>query len=209
MLVIETQYFPSIHFFSLIAEFGELCIENHENYIKQTYRNRCYILGANKIERLTVPVLGTEKGEKQLITHTKLDNRTNWQQIHWRSIRAAYGKSPFFPYYADMIENALFTPTETLFELNENIIKVLLKIISTATPINTKLSYTNTYQKSYELSTENLEKLPIDKRNLTLGVDEISFKPYSQVFGNQFVSNLSILDLIFCKGKYLNFDKII
>ncbi len=208
MLIIETQYFPSVHFFSLIAQFGELCIENHENYIKQTYRNRCYILGANKIERLTVPVLSSIKGEKQLITHTKLDNRTNWQQIHWRSIRAAYGKSPFFPYYADMIENALFMPAETLFELNENIITILLKIISTATPINTKLNYTNSYQKNYEIKVADLANLPTDKRNLTLGVNEISFKSYSQVFGNEFVSNLSILDLIFCKGKYLNFDKI-
>jgi hypothetical protein len=200
MLIIETQYFPSIHFFALLAQSGELCIEKHENYIKQTYRNRCYILGANKIERLTVPVFRAEKGEKQLITDAKLDNRTNWQQIHWRSIRAAYGKSPFFPYYADMIESALFMPTDSLFQLNENILTVLLKIVSAATPINTKINYTNSYQKSYE------ENFIIDKRNQIVEVNEINFKPYSQVFGNEFVSNLSVLDLIFCKVKYLNFD---
>jgi hypothetical protein len=195
MLVIETQYFPPIQFFSFLAQSEALCIEKHENYNKQTYRNRCYILGANKIERLTVPVLSTEKGEKQLITEVKLDNRQNWQQIHWRSIQSAYGNSPFFAYYEDMLAKSLFQPVETLFELNENILQTLLKILNNSK----KIYYTETYHKNYTLPF-------VDKRNQTAQVNAISYKPYTQVFGNQFVSNLSILDLIFCQGKYLSLD---
>lgn len=201
MLVIETQYFPSVQFFTFLAQNKGLYLEKHENYTKQTYRNRCYILGANKVERLTVPVFSAENGQKQLITEVKLDNRQNWQQTHWRSIKSAYGKSPFFPYYADMIETALFLPTETLFGLNENIIKTLLKILAASQSIDKTINYTDNYQQYYDLPF-------IDKRNKTETVNAVNFTPYAQVFGNEFVSNLSVLDLIFCRGNYASFDKV-
>lgn len=205
MLVIETQYFPSVQFFTFLVQNKSLCLEKYENYTKQTYRNRCYILGANKVERLTVPVFSAENGQKQLITDVQLDNRQNWQQTHWRSIKSAYGKSPFFPYYADMIETALFLPTETLFQLNENIIKTLLKILATSQNISQTINYTENYQQHYQ---QNNNSPFIDKRNQTETVNAVNFTPYAQVFGNEFVSNLSVLDLIFCKGNYASFDKI-
>jgi hypothetical protein len=206
MLLLETQYFPSIHFFMLIAQTNHLCLEQHENYTKQTYRNRCYILGANKIERLTVPVISLVKGEKQAIREVKLDYSQNWQQIHWRTIQSAYGKSPYFVYYGEAIQAVLFEKTETLFELNEKIIRLLCKLLA----LSTEIDYTTTYQNIYQPPI-------IDARNSIAPVNgliddianNIIIKPYLQVFGNRFVNNLSILDLLFCKGNmassYLGF----
>jgi hypothetical protein len=189
MFITETQYFPPIEFFLNLWQHKKVCLEIYENYTKQTLRNRCYLLGANKIERLTVPVVNGNLAEKQVITSIKLDDSQNWRAIHWRTIRSAYGKAPFFMYYEDLIKDSILLPCDTLFELNERIIRTMIKILA----INCEISYTATYQKNYDLPF-------VDKRNKTTNFGELSLKPYSQVFGNEFVSNLSILDLIFCRG---------
>lgn len=189
MFVTETQYFPPIEFFLHLWQHKKVCLEVHENYTKQTLRNRCYVLGANKLERLTVPVINGNLAKKQAITGIKLDDSQNWRIIHWRTIRSAYGKAPFFMYYEDLIKDSILLPCDTLFELNERIIKTVVKILS----MQCEISYTEKYQKNYELPI-------VDMRNKVTTLGELALKPYSQVFGNEFVSNLSILDLIFCRG---------
>ncbi len=56
-VLLSTAYFPPARYFTLIAGAGDVQIEKWENYHKQTYRNRCTILGANGPLDLVVPVL--------------------------------------------------------------------------------------------------------------------------------------------------------
>ena len=44
-VLLSTAYFPPAEYFSLLAAAENVEIEKHENYLKQTYRNRCMILG--------------------------------------------------------------------------------------------------------------------------------------------------------------------
>ncbi|NPA68875.1 MAG: WbqC family protein, partial [Chlorobi bacterium] len=43
-VVLSTAYFPPVSYFEIILKSKEVFIEQHENYTKQTYRNRCEIL---------------------------------------------------------------------------------------------------------------------------------------------------------------------
>ena len=48
-ILLSTAYFPPAEYFSLIKNADTVFIEQEENYIKQTYRNRCKILSSNGI----------------------------------------------------------------------------------------------------------------------------------------------------------------
>ncbi len=55
-ILLSTAYLPPVEYFSLISDADEVFIEKEENYHKQSYRNRCYILSAHGPQPLSVPV---------------------------------------------------------------------------------------------------------------------------------------------------------
>ena len=92
-ILVSTAYLPPAEYFSLISHADEVLIEREENYLKQSYRNRCYILSAHGPQLLTVPVyLGSQ--HKTHIKDIRIDYSKRWQQIHLRAIIASYRSSP-------------------------------------------------------------------------------------------------------------------
>ena len=61
MPVIELQYLPQPGYIVQFLIHKDLKVDGYENYVKQSYRNRCAILTANGIDQLSVPVLGSGK----------------------------------------------------------------------------------------------------------------------------------------------------
>ena len=102
-VLIDLHYLPCLEFFACVLNFDEIILESNENYTKQSYRNRCYLQGSNKIEMLTIPVIDGNK--KVIIKDVKIDYSQRWEIIHWRTITAAYGKSPFFEFFADYFQD--------------------------------------------------------------------------------------------------------
>ena len=79
----------------------------HQNYIKQTFRNRTFIHSANGLQILTIPVKHSKI--KFSMLDAKIDNSIAWQKNHWRSIESAYSSSPFFEFYhVDLDDNDRF-----------------------------------------------------------------------------------------------------
>jgi hypothetical protein len=191
MTILASHYLPSIQYFQHLLNAEKVQIEAFENYQKQTYRNRCYILGANKVELLSIPVRSSSKGEKLPIQAVELDQQQRWRMIHWRTIRSAYGKSPFFVYYEELLKDAFFQPQKYLFEFNTTLLKTILKLLQTNTPIE----YTQEFIANYPTDCLDLRDAIPQPNAATLPQ-----KPYRQVFGETFTNNLSILDLLFCKG---------
>lgn len=191
--IFSTAYFPPIRYFSEIKNADSFIIESHENYNRQSYRNRCNILSCNGILTLSIPVI---KGKtiKEKTTDVKIDYSTPWQRQHIYAIVSAYGKSPFFTFYSDQIIELIQKKNTNLFELNYNILNELLGIIN----LKKNISLSNTFQKE----TDGI----IDFRNIIhpKSKDPITShsKPYIQTFCDRysFISDLSILDLIFNTG---------
>ncbi len=192
-IVIDLQYLPCLEYFNCLLKFGTVYIEAHEHFQKQTYRNRCYIRAANKIDVLSVPVLGGEG--KRIVKDVKIDYQQRWLNDHWRAIASAYGKAPFFEYYAHFFEQILFKRHRYLFDLNWELLTKCLTLLN----IKKDLIPTSSYVKSGELPHLDFRSAVHPKKNCTdnniyLGV------AYVQNFGNTFVPNLSVIDLLFCKG---------
>ena len=55
-ILLSTAYLPPIEYFSFLINSDKQIIEKYETYKKQTYRNRCYILGSNGKLALTIPI---------------------------------------------------------------------------------------------------------------------------------------------------------
>jgi len=60
----------------------------HQNYEKQSYRNRTFIHSANGVLKLTVPI--KHSINKFSLKDSIIDNSIKWQDNHWKSIKTAY-----------------------------------------------------------------------------------------------------------------------
>ena len=190
MKLFHPTYFPSIYQFALMMEDGKIEFEIFDNFQKQTYRNRCYIYGANGKQLLNVPIQKIS-GKKQLIKDVKIDYKSNWHSEHLKSLYSAYSSSPFFEYYIDDLKSIFENKEKFLLDLN---IKIFYKI-QDALELKIK------FKKTSEYNTENVD---YDFRYLVNAKAKlfIDFPKYTQVFDSKynFISNLSILDLLFMEG---------
>ncbi len=176
-----------------LLHHDHVLLEAKEHYQKQSYRNRCYVRSAHSIERLTVPVLdGTHK---QLIRDVRIDYGRDWVSQHWRCWQSAYGKSPFFEFYGPELRPVFDQKPMFLFDLNLELLTKCLYLLGA----RVNLSLTEMYDPVPELGV-------FDARNRVGGPNQdtaLLFGPvlaYAQNFGQDFASNLSIVDLLFCAG---------
>lgn len=189
--MLHPTYFPSIAQMVAIVQADNLVFEIHDNYQKQTYRNRTYIAHSNGKLLLNVPIKHSKTGTRQKTKDVMVEDSFPWQAQHWKSLQSAYRTSPFFEYYEDDLE-PLFTRSVTgLMEHNLKIFDLISELIGLETPYG----FTN----SFELDTAEF-----DLRNLVEAKRErpYGFKKYTQVLeaAHGFLPNLSILDLLFNEG---------
>ena len=198
--IVESQYCGSILYYHLLSTFDEVVIDGSENFIKGSYRNRCYILGANGRLRLSIP-LAKGKDQKRAMKDVLISNDYRWQQIHWQSLCSAYRTSSYFEYYEHEFEEIYTKKFDRLFDFN----KILDGKIRAILKLDYLVSETEDYQKDDAWYKEDIVvyRNQLDPRKpFVSGNNQFSFEKYYQVFSNKlpFEANLSILDLIFNLG---------
>lgn len=188
--VFPITYFGSIDYFKALSQHDNVVIEVKEHYPKQTYRNRCDIVGANGILSLSIP---TERpnGSKTPTDRILMPLTENWRARHWRSIQNAYSSAPYFDYYGMEIEELIMCDDSKLIPYNTRITERIIEWLD----LETKLSFS----KEFQPAIQNDPRLVLAKKDASL--DTIK-APYIQVFHNsmKFRSSLSILDAILCEG---------
>lgn len=190
-LLIESHFLPSIEYLCLLYGYEDIQLEAYEHFVKQSYRNRCYILTVHGVERLTIPL--TAKRGKAPITAIELDYSVRWQANTWRTIQSAYANSAFFEHYCDDLHMALFSGERYLFDFNLRMLSLCLHWLGWTKTISKSTSY------EVEAGRDNLRDVISAKQAYTTRTILLPL-PYQQVFGNTFVPNLSVLDLVCCVG---------
>ena len=186
--VFSTAYLPPIAYVATMLQHAELLIETKETFPKQTYRNRTEIMTAGGVRTLSVPVIRNNHSRTEEVG---IDYKERWNIIHLRTLAAAYSASPYYLYYKDDLEALLTQRYDKLIDLNEALLKWILRLLK----CDCQLLRTGDYQKEYELDFRNTfsPKVPYP----TEGQEK-----YYQVFSDRlpFTPNLSIIDLLMNVG---------
>jgi hypothetical protein len=190
-ILIHPTYFPNIAHFVAIVNAKKVVFEADDNFLKQTYRNRTYIYGANGRLALNIPVIHTQKN-RQKYKDVKIFNEEKWQNLHWKSLLSAYRTSPFFEYYEDDLQSLFTEKIDYVLDFNLKCFDVICDCLQ----LKLNTSKTKTFQKNIDGATDYRNLVNAKKEQLQ------TFETYTQVFHNKhgFINNLSILDLLFNEG---------
>lgn len=188
-VLLPTAYLPPINYFSLVLKSKTVFIEQHEHFVKQTYRNRCEILSSNGLLSLSIPL--QKNADKEVISEKRISYAENWQINHWRAITSAYKNSAYFEYFEDEFKPFYFEKHEFLLEYNTQLTELILHILRH----KKKIKFTSEYSKEFA-GIDLRETLNIKQETSNI------YPKYFQVFGDKlgFTPNLSVIDLLFNKG---------
>ncbi len=190
-ILLHPTYFPNIAHFVAMAKAREVTFEMEDNFVKQTYRNRAYIYGANGKLALNIPVVHSQKN-RQKYKDVTIFNEDNWQSQHWKSLLSAYRTSPFFEFYEDELQPLFTEKAEFILDFNFKCFETICDCLQ----LDVNIEKTDAFEKEVTDKT--------DARSLVNAKKETpqNFDPYTQVFGDKhgFIPNLSILDLLFNEG---------
>jgi hypothetical protein len=223
-VLLSSAYFPPLSWLALSARDMTLSpdrvlpslvrLEACENYQKQSYRNRCYILAGDGVQMLQVPVShraeempisgafartgSRSDAEERGIFSVLVDYSTPWIVRTQRALDTAYETSAYYEYYRDELFALLDARPRTLWELNLSTIRFLLDKIGIACELEPTKGFVlpDTEADDYRYA---LHPKREDSVLANLSLD----RPYFQVFRDRmggFTPRLSALDLLFNEG---------
>ncbi len=204
-MLLSTAYFPPVAWLALAAREMTLSpdrvlpstvqLEACENYQKQSYRNRCYILAGDGVQMLQIPVV---HGADMAITRVRVDYSTPWVVRTQRALDTAYETSAYYYYYRDELFSLLEAQPQTLWELNLSTIRFLLKKTGIACELSPTAGFIGPDMEADDFRF-SIHPKRSDTVLANLGLD----RPYYQVFRDRmggFTPKLSCLDLLFNEG---------
>jgi hypothetical protein len=192
-IMLHPTYFGTLTQLALCAQYPEAIVwEIHDNYQKQTFRNRCYIATNQGSLLLSIPIQHA-KGARQRTKEVRSEPSEKWNELHWKSIVTAYRSSPFFEFYEDDLHPFFERGDVSLLEHSRKSISFMLKALQLSGELRTT--------SSYEVTPN--EKV-VDLRGLVNAKtkNKIVLTPYPQVFDSVcgFIGGISPLDLLFNVG---------
>lgn len=205
--LLSSTYFGPIQWYQKLFRYQRCIVEQHDNFIKQTYRNRCVISATQGVQALSIPVEPapqTSVSGKVAMKDVRISDHGNWRHLHWNALLSAYGESPFFEYYEDDIRPFFENQYTFLLDFNMETTAKMCELLD----IEPNIVLSEEYLSADALTQSSANgDVVSDFRDAIrpkrpLEDPEFSPKPYYQVFSQKhgFLPNLSILDLLFNEG---------
>lgn len=218
----QPAYIPWLGYFHKIVRSDIHIFLDDVEYSKNNLFNRNKIKTSQGAAWLTIPV---KYKSSNLIYETRIDNSSNWQKKHWRTIKFNYARTPFFKKYEKIFEEVYEKSWELLADLNIALNTIIAEQFGVKT-IFFKSSELDVTGKNNErlinlcravkadvyLSGQGavdsetnpphkpyLEAGQFEKNNIRVKVQNFQHPVYGQPWGD-FIPNLSAIDFLFNMG---------
>ena len=216
--IMQPIFLPWVGYFKMIKNSDLFIFLDDVQFEKKSYQRRNKILVSKKEKLITVPVI-TKNKFTQNINEVLIDNTRNWRYDLIETLRHNYSKHEFFQENMLYIKKVINKDHDKLVDLDLELIKSISNYLS----INTKFELSSNFkinEKKEKKLITLLKKVgakeyitPLRSKDyigegkifsdngINLTYFEYQCKKYNQKKSDKFISHLSIIDLLFNKGK--------
>jgi len=216
----QPQTFPWLGYFAKILQSDSFIFLDDVQFKKNEWQNRNRIKTSSGWQWITIPVI---HNFGQTVAEVQINPKVNWRHKHLQSLRTCYGKAPFFSEVFAEIESLYERKWDSLAEFNMATVEWCLQKlgIQTAVSVSSRIEIpadpaaispeerlilltqavgADTYL-SGSGGHDYLEKTAFPAQNIELIFQQYEHPVYPQLYGD-FISHLSILDLLFNHGQH-------
>jgi hypothetical protein len=212
----QPNYLPWLGFFDKMRQSDIFVIEDNVQFETRGFTNRNKIKEQTVSKWLTVPIEHT--GTRQLINQVKISHEAeeDWAKRHWLNLKYNYSKAPHWAKYRDFFEETYNKRWTLLIDLNMHLIKGIMGFLRINTPLIMASSLNATGKKS-DLILAQCKAVGADvhlagngargyldvnkfaREGIKVVFQNFEHPVYRQLHG-EFISNLSVVDCLFCTG---------
>jgi len=210
--VMQPHFFPWAGYFNLISKVDKFVFLDDVQYSKNSWQNRNYIIVDGKKFLINIPV--TQSSLNTKIKDKVIDKQNNSKSRISKIIFQSYSKHKYYEDLSELMNYFLSLESKYLSNCNINIIKFISNKLKIQTQFLCSSDLSLTQTRTHKLI-KILEKLnakeylsPIGAKeyltedqfeiltDIKLRFNEFSGTNYSQMNQNEFIKNLSILDVV-------------
>jgi hypothetical protein len=212
----QPSYLPWLGYLDKLATSDLFVVMDDLQYEAQNFQNRNRLKLADGPHWLTVPLRSgaqTDRVIDKRIDNTGRGGRHHWQHRHWRTLVTHYGRAPYFPAYADQLEDVYVRRWDWLVDLDLHMLDLARRWFRITRPIvrasSLGLSGAKTdrilsmcravgatvYLSGRGGSTDYLDPAALRRAGIPTIWQRFTHPAYPQRYGG-FVSHLGFLDLL-------------
>ncbi|MDR0372299.1 MAG: WbqC family protein [Nitrososphaerota archaeon] len=212
----QPNYLPWLGFFDKMRRADMFIIEDNIQFERQGFTSRNRVMTTDGVRWLSVPIVHARK--PLLINEVKIANksRPRWGHKHWETLKHSYCKTPYWNDFSGFFEETYQQKWDHLIDLNMHLIRGIMGFLNINKPLilssslgvegkKTALIVAQCKQVGADIQLagdggkDYIDPSLFEREGIELVYQDFTQPIYPQTTEG-FVSNLSVVDYLFCAG---------